>query len=78
MRKYMVVERFRPHCMDAVYERFEIRGRMLPAGLYYLNSWLSREHQVCYQLMETADASLFRQWTAQWDDLVEFDIIPLD
>ena len=27
--------------------------------------------------METEDASLFDEWTANWSDLVEFDIVPV-
>ena len=78
MRTYMVIERFCPDAMQAVYDRFASRGRMLPAGLLYVDSWLSSEREVCYQLMKTDDPSLFEQWIAHWSDLVEFDIVPLD
>jgi hypothetical protein len=78
MKKYMVVEHFRPGCFDAVYQRFNEKGRMLPAGLYYLNSWVNREKNICYQLMETNDRHLFDNWTSQWDDLTEFEIVPID
>jgi len=27
--------------------------------------------------METGDFSLFAEWTSQWRDLVEFEIIPV-
>ncbi len=27
--------------------------------------------------MECDDPQLFRQWTANWEDLVEFEIIPV-
>jgi Protein of unknown function (DUF3303) len=27
--------------------------------------------------METEDPSLFDQWTADWSDLVEFEIVPV-
>lgn len=78
MKQYMVVERFKPGCVDAVYERYERNGRMLPQGLHYLNSWVSREFSICYQLMETSDFGLFNQWTRHWDDLTEFEIVPID
>jgi hypothetical protein len=78
MKKYMVVERYKPGCCDKVYERFNVSGRMLPHGLNYLNSWVNRERNICYQLMETSDASLFDPWTEQWTDLVEFEIVPID
>ena len=78
MKKYMVVERFREGCFDAVYERFHTMGRMLPEGLNYLNSWPNRDHNICYQLMETNDGALFDEWTSKWDDLTDFEIVPID
>ena len=74
----MVVERFRDGCYELVYERYRTRGRMLPEGLHYLNSWTNRDNNICFQLMETADQSLFDQWIPNWQDLVEFDVYPVD
>ena len=74
MKQYMVIETFLPGCKDMVYERFHARGRMLPPGLFYLNSWLERDGNRCYQLMETNDPSLFQVWTEQWRDLVSFEV----
>ena len=59
MTKYMVVEYFHPGAKEAIYSRFATQGRMLPDGLHYLDSWLSKDGTRCYQLMETADPSLF-------------------
>jgi len=78
MKKYMVVERFKPNCFDAAYHRFNQQGRMLPDGLNYLNSWVSKENNTCYQLMETSDAKLFGLWAEHWSDLAEFEIVPID
>ena len=74
----MVVEKFKPDCFDAVYERFHQKGRMLPEGLHYLNSWVSKEKNICYQLMETNKPELFEQWVQHWSDLTEFEIVPID
>lgn len=78
MKSYMIIERFKDGCMDAAYDRFHAQGRLLPDGLNYLNSWLNKEHSVCFQLMETNDATLFDVWFARWNDLVDFEIYPLD
>lgn len=75
--KYMVIETFKPGMVDAVYQRFAEKGRMLPQGLIYIDSWLSADRTRCYQLMETQDYSLFKKWTIHWDDLTDFDIIEL-
>jgi Protein of unknown function (DUF3303) len=61
-----------------VYERVARQGRMLPAGLDYIDSWVEAEQlDRCYQLMETDDPSLFDRWTANWEDLVDFEIVPV-
>ena len=77
MPKYMVIESFFENCRDKVYDRFHEKGRMLPEGLYYLDSWLSRDGSRCFQLMETESYELFRQWTRNWDDLIRFEIIEI-
>jgi hypothetical protein len=78
MKQYMVIERFNPGCVEAVYERFREKGRMLPQGLHYLDSWVNKELGLCFQLMETANFALFGQWTGNWEDLTNFEIVPID
>lgn len=73
----MVIERFAPGAKDRVYERFREKGRMLPGGLLYIDSWLEKDGDRCFQLMETNDRSLFDRWTENWKDLVTFEIIEL-
>ncbi len=73
----MVIERFRPGAKARVYARFRQKGRMLPAGLTYLDSWLEKDGDRCFQLMETRDPALFVEWTDHWKDLVRFEIIGL-
>ena len=77
MPMYMVIESIFENCLDQVYDRFHDKGRMLPDGLYYLDSWLSSDGSRCFQLMQTESRELFSQWTRQWDDLVRFEIIEL-
>ncbi|HEX4629954.1 MAG TPA: DUF3303 family protein [Chthoniobacterales bacterium] len=77
MKRYMVIEHFAPGMKNKVYERFEEKGRMLPEGLTYIDSWLEKDGDRCFQLMETADPSLFDQWMDSWKDLVSFEIIEL-
>lgn len=75
--RYLVVERF-PSGPGPVYERLAARGRMLPAGLVYLDSWVDADRlDRCFQLMETDDPSLFAVWLARWDDLAECEVVPV-
>ena len=77
MKRYMVIERFLPGKRDQVYERFQAKGRMLPDGLHYIDSWLEEDGDRCFQLMETRDRSLFDAWTKRWSDLFAFEIVGL-
>jgi hypothetical protein len=72
----MVVERFL-HGPRPVYERAAERGRMLPPGLVYVDSWVDERLDRCFQLMETGDPGLFEEWTAAWGDLAEFEVVPV-
>ena len=74
---FMVIEHFRPGQAPEVYRRFRERGRMAPAGLRYVTSWVDMDFKRCFQVMETEDAALLAQWTANWDDLVDFEIVPV-
>ena len=72
----MVMESFKPGMSDAVHDRYQVKGRMLPDGLEYLDSWLSADHAKCFQLMQTDNFRLFAYcWTALWDDLIDFEIV---
>ena len=74
---FMVIERFRDHNAVAVYRRFREQGRMMPDGLRYVGSWIEANFDRCFQLMECDDPRLFQQWVVRWQDLVEFEIIPV-
>lgn len=74
---FMVIERFRHGNAKAVYQRFSERGRMMPEGLAYVDSWVESDFNRCFQLVKSDDPGLIGQWTAQWDDLVDFEIVPV-
>ena len=74
---YMVIEHFREGAAPAIYQRFQEKGRMMPEELKYVSSWISYDLKTCWQVMETGDQALFKQWTRNWDDLMDFQIIPI-
>jgi hypothetical protein len=71
---YMVIENFRNGDAVPVYRRFRDRGRLAPAGLSYVSSWVNDKLNRCYQLMETEDRALLDQWIANWNDIVDFEV----
>lgn len=72
---FMVIERFKDRDPVPVYQRYREQGRMMPDGLKYLDSWVEPNYNRCFQLMECDDPRLFKQWTDQWQDLVDFEIV---
>jgi len=74
---FMVIERFRNRNAAAVYDRFAEKGRMMPDGLKYVDSWVEASFERCFQLIECDDVRLMQQWVACWNDLVELEIVPV-
>jgi len=74
---YMIIERFHPGKVKELYQRFDEKGRILPEGVEYINSWINEDVTVCYQVMEAASITQLHEWIANWKDLVDFEIIPV-
>jgi hypothetical protein len=72
----MVIEAF-TQGVRPIYERAAERGRLLPDGLVFVDSWIDESLERCFQLMETDDPALFDEWIANWRDLGEFEIVPV-
>jgi hypothetical protein len=75
--QFLIIERFRNRDPVPVYRRFRERGRLAPSGLNYVASWVTDDLSVCYQVMECADRILLDEWMANWNDLVDFEVIPV-
>lgn len=73
---YMVVERYRSG-PEPVYARFRARGRMMPGGVEYVDSWVTADRSVCYQVMRAHDRALLDEWISHWSDLVDFEVVPV-
>lgn len=74
---YMVIENFRDGDAVPVYRRFRDKGRLAPDGLKYVASWVTEDLRRCFQIMDCNDPSLLTQWMAHWEDLTEFEVIPI-
>lgn len=73
----MVIERFKHGDAGPIGERFKRSGRMLPEGVTYHASWVDSTGTRCFQLMETLHPELLNTWVSCWDDLVDFEIVPV-
>jgi len=62
---------------EKVYARYQAKGRMLPDGLAYVDSWLEASGGRCFQLMKAEAPELFDAWITNWEDLVQFEVVPL-
>jgi len=74
---FMVIERFREGKAPEIYRRFRERGRMAPDDVRYVASWVDFDFSRCFQVMEADDEDRLREWTKHWDDLTDFEIIPV-
>jgi len=50
---------------------------MAPAGLDYVSSWVTEDLKHCYQIMETSERTLLDEWMRNWNDLVDFEVLPV-
>ncbi|MGO8789376.1 MAG: DUF3303 domain-containing protein [Terriglobia bacterium] len=73
----MVIESFKPGKTALVGERFRQSGRMLPEGVVYRASWVESSGARCFQVMEAANSELLQEWAKHWDDLIDFEIVPV-
>ena len=74
--RFIIIERFDPKNAKAIYERVQEKGRLLPEGLTYLDSWVSSDLNQCFQLMACEDPSLITEWKRKWGDLAETEVVP--
>ena len=74
---YVVIETFRNGDPLPVYRRFRDRGRLMPDGIQYRGSWVTDDLRRCYQVMECDDRRLLDEWTANWNDITDFEIVPV-
>ena len=74
---FMVIEHF-VNGARPIYERFERDGRLMPEeGLTFVSSYVSADLSRCFQLMECDDLTKLQAWVANWEDLADFEIVPV-
>ena len=74
----MVIEHYKEGSIEKIYERYNSEGRLFPEGLHFMNSWVNKDKKICFQLMESNDQELFYIWFARWEDLIDFELYPID
>ncbi len=74
---FMVIERFKNGDAGPVGERFKAKGRMMPADVKYHVSWMEENGASCFQIMEAPNREALEPWTRNWEDLVDFEIVPV-
>jgi hypothetical protein len=75
---FMVIEQFEGGDMMPIYKRMDERGRQLPEGLTYVDSWIEANFSRCFQVMECDDARLLQEWVLGWRGTgATFEIVPV-
>ena len=55
----------------------DLCGRMLAEGITYHASWVDSAGTRCFQVKETLHPDLLNTWVRRWEDLVDFEIVPV-
>jgi hypothetical protein len=50
---------------------------MLPRGVVYQASWVDAAGARCFQIMEAPTPASLNEWARRWEDLVDFEIVPV-
>ena len=74
---FMVIEHLKNGDPVPVYRRFRESGRLAPAGVTYVASWVTTDLACCYQVMDCADRAALDRWIDRWADLVDFEVRPV-
>jgi hypothetical protein len=74
---FMVIKNFRNRDPKPIHDRFVRRGRLLPEGVTYSANWIDPARARCYQVMEAENAEALAPWIAAWNDIVEFEVVPV-
>ena len=74
---FMLVERFKNRDAKTSYRHLRDKGRGLPEGLRYIDSWIEANFDRCFQLMECDDPKLLQEWMLFWGDHVEVEFVPV-
>ncbi len=74
---FMIIEHFKEGKAPAIYQRFRERGRMAPDDVIYVASWVDLKFARCFQVMEAENEARLREWTRHWEDLTDFEIVPV-
>lgn len=75
---FMVIESFPPGGALPAYRHLRDKGRGLPDGVEYVDSWISADMRRCFQLMRTRDVALLQSWVMHWEGTgVAMEIVPV-
>ena len=48
---------------------------MLPKGVRFIDSWIDKDVNTCYQLMESENIDKISDWISNWNDLADFEVV---
>jgi Protein of unknown function (DUF3303) len=74
---FMIIEHFKHGDPVPIRERFARMGRMMPESVVYQSSWIDSQNARCFQITEAASEEALIPWINGWQDLIDFEIIPI-
>ncbi|MBZ9814935.1 DUF3303 domain-containing protein [Mesorhizobium sp. CA7] len=74
---FLAIEDFHGADRKEIYRRFRDKGRLKPDELVVHHSWIAADMSRCFLLVEADDVTILQRWAIEWNDLVEFEIVPV-
>ncbi|MEZ4521693.1 MAG: DUF3303 family protein [Thermomicrobiales bacterium] len=74
---FMEIGHFNNADLIPIYQRLRNRGRGLPEGLVYVDSWNEASFGRCFQLMECDDPAFLEELALEWRGLAAVEFVPV-
>ena len=72
---FLVIEKFKD--TKEVYKRVREKGRMMPKGMTYVDSWVSLDGNTCWQINDCENEEQLHEWVSHWKDVCDCECIPV-
>jgi hypothetical protein len=75
---FMITYAFAPDARNSAQERFKKTGGMPGAGVKFHGRWHALAGGHGFVLAEGNDSVAIGRWMQEWNDLLEFEVIPVN
>ena len=74
---FMLTYRFEPEHRNQAIARFKVTAGRTPKGVQLLGRWTTADLSGGFALLQSYDIKALVEFTLEWSDLMELEIVPL-